>query len=153
MRISDWSSDVCSSDLFVPRGEDYDLRWFTPAVEVDLCGHATLASAWVVFSRLDPDRQEVRFHTRSGILTVRRNDDGLAMDLPANPPRPIAGMGADTGAGTAAMLSEALGAVPDEVLETRDHYLAVFAGQARVRDLAPDAGRLLALDQNGRAHV
>src|SRR3546814_20259023 len=69
------------------------------------------------------------------------------MDLPATPPRPIAGMGADTGAGTAAMLSEALGAVPDEVLETRDHYLAVFAGQARVRDLAPDAGRLLALDR------
>jgi len=118
-------------------GWDYHLRWFTPGVEVDLCGHATLGSAWVIFNRLAPDRSTVRFHTRSGILTVRRDGETLAMDLPANPPQP----------GEAPGLAEALGATPAEILTTRDHYVAVFRTQAEVRDLAPDFGRTAALDR------
>src|SRR5690606_38104038 len=70
-------NNLSETAFFVRRGEDYELRWFTPAVEVDLCGHATLGSAWVIFNRIDPDRREIRFHTRSGVLTVRRDGETL----------------------------------------------------------------------------
>jgi len=129
-------NNLSETAFFVPRGDDYDLRWFTPGVEVDLCGHATLGSAWVIFNRLAPERSVVRFHTRSGILTVKRDGDSLAMDLPANPAKPC-----DDAPG----LLEALGATPAEVLTTRDHFVAVFPTQAEVRDLAPDFGRMAAL--------
>ncbi|MET4701905.1 PhzF family phenazine biosynthesis protein [Constrictibacter sp. MBR-5] len=131
-------NNLSETAFFVPRGDDYDLRWFTPGVEVDLCGHATLGSAWVIFNRLAPERSVVRFHTRSGILTVKRDGDSLAMDLPANPAKPC-----DDAPG----LLEALGATPAEVLTTRDHFVAVFPTQAEVRDLAPDFGRMAALDR------
>ena len=131
-------NNLSETAFFVPRGDDYDLRWFTPGVEVDLCGHATLGSAWVIFNRLAPERSVVRFHTRSGVLTVKRDGDGLAMDLPANPPKPC-----DDAPG----LVEALGAAPAEVLTTRDHFVAVFPTQAAVRDLTPDFGRLATLDR------
>ncbi|MFN4089011.1 MAG: PhzF family phenazine biosynthesis protein [Alphaproteobacteria bacterium] len=131
-------NNLSETAFFVADGEDYALRWFTPMVEVDLCGHATLASAWVIFDRLEHRRQAVRFHTRSGVLTVRRDGPDLAMDLPANPPGT---------AGMIAGLAEALGDRPAELLETRDHYLAVFDSAARVRALDPDFGRLAALDR------
>lgn len=131
-------NNLSETAFFVPRGDDYDLRWFTPGVEVDLCGHATLGSAWVIFNRLAPERSVVRFHTRSGVLTVKRDGDSLAMDLPANPAKPC-----DDAPG----LLEALGAKPPEVLTTRDHFVAVFPTQAEVRDLAPDFGRMAALDR------
>ena len=63
------------------------LRWFTPVVEVDLCGHATLAAGFVVLEQLAPRAERVRFHTRSGPLTVERDGDELGLDLPAAPPR------------------------------------------------------------------
>ena len=77
--------------FFVPAGPgEYHLRWFTPEIEVDLCGHATLASAWVVFQELEPSLQEVTFHTRSGPLGVRRGSDGRhEMSLPANAVSPL----------------------------------------------------------------
>lgn len=131
-------NNLSETAFFVAAGDDYELRWFTPAVEVDLCGHATLGSAWVIFNRIAPDRSDVRFHTRSGVLTVRRDGETLAMDLPANPPRPV-----DLPPG----LTDALGAAPDEVLTTRDHYVAVFRAQSDVRDLKPDFGRMAALDR------
>src|SRR3546814_20798711 len=89
MRISDWSSDVCSSDL-----ADYELRWFTPGVEVALCGHATLASGHVLLSAA-PWRSDMRFRTRkAGILRVARAGEGEAtghrMALPAYPTAPKA---------------------------------------------------------------
>lgn len=131
-------NNLSETAFFVPRGDDYDLRWFTPAVEVDLCGHATLGSAWVIFNRLAAERSVVRFHTRSGVLTVRRDGDVLAMDLPANPPREAAAVPG---------LAEALGRDPRWMLETRDHYVAVLGSAAEVRDLAPDFAGIAALDR------
>lgn len=117
---------------------DYHLRWFTPAVEVELCGHATLAAGKVVLDHLRPELGKVSFHSRSGLLTVARGEGArLVMDFPrqdsvvVEPP---------TG------LAEALGATPDEVLEGGDgNYMCIFADAAAVRALAPDFGALLAL--------
>lgn len=76
-------NNLSETAFVVPVFERYRLRWFTPRVEVDLCGHATLAAGHVVMTRLQPDRQEVVFDTRSGPLTVRREETSLRMDLPS----------------------------------------------------------------------
>jgi PhzF family phenazine biosynthesis protein len=116
-------------------GTDYDLRWFTPVAEIDLCGHATLASAFVVFTALEPAREAVTFHTKSGPLTVRRDGESLAMDFPSRPPSRC-----ETPAGLAA----ALGKEPCEVWKSRD-LMAVFETEDEVRALAPSFDRIRAL--------
>lgn len=117
----------------------YDLRWFTPAAEVDLCGHATLAGAHTVFEYLDPGRDTVTFRTRaSGELRVDREDDMLVMDFPAVPPAPVA---------AADGLALALGAEPEAVLAAPRDYLAVFAGEDDVAALTPSMAALEALDR------
>jgi PhzF family phenazine biosynthesis protein len=115
--------------------EDH-IRWFTPAVEVDLCGHATLATARVL------DRDHVRFASRSGPLEVRKAGDRFVLDFPSRPPR------AFDDAPTIARLAEALGAAPREVLLSRD-LVAVFDDAAAIRALAPDFGKLAAIDTHG----
>jgi PhzF family phenazine biosynthesis protein len=82
-------NNLAETAFFVRDGGDYALRWFTPTVEVDLCGHATLASGHVVFSFLEPKRDSVSFHTtKAGTLTVSRRGDMLVMDFPARPAEP-----------------------------------------------------------------
>lgn len=129
---------VAETAFFVRRGDgDFDLRWFTPETEVDLCGHATLASAFFLFERLEPDRRHVRFHTRSGPLEVERDGDGLAMDLPARPPVPAEA--------TLDALAAALGRRPVTALRARD-LMAVFDSAEEVRALRPDLAAVAALD-------
>ncbi len=115
------------------------LRWFTPAVEVDLCGHATLAAGHVLFRHRDPLVDVLRFETASGELTVTRRAGLLELDLPARPGEPIP---------APADLVAALGAVPKEVRAARD-LLVVFDEAATVRDLAPDFAALAAIDTFG----
>src|SRR5437588_776832 len=79
-------NNLAETAFFVPRGDIYELRWFTPRAEVNLCGHATLASAFVLFSALDYPKDVVRFETRSGVLEVRCDGDLLVMDFPSLPP-------------------------------------------------------------------
>ncbi len=120
----------------VPRGDgDFDLRWFTPEVEDDLCGHATLAAAYVL-TLLHHTAWPVRFHTRSGVLTVTREQDGFELDFPARPPQPC-----ETPAG----LLPALGLDTAQVMRSRD-YLVVVDDAAQVRALAPDIAALAKLD-------
>jgi PhzF family phenazine biosynthesis protein len=120
----------------VPRpAGDFDLRWFTPAVEDDLCGHATLASAYVLALR-GHSAWPVRFHTCSGVLTVSRNQDRLEMDFPAWPPQacePPAG------------LLPALGLKTAPVMKARD-YLVVVDRAEQVQALAPDIRALAGID-------
>src|ERR1700736_4361828 len=78
-------NNLAETAFLVPEGGDYRLRWFTPMVEVPLCGHATLASAAVVMERLQPGRNRVVFHTISGPLPVNRAERGYVMDFPARP--------------------------------------------------------------------
>ncbi len=130
-------NNLSETAFFVPRGNDFELRWFTPAAEIDLAGHPTLATAYVILEILAPAREYVRFETReSGVLTVNRRGDKLAMDFPARPPEPRPGLGD---------VPAALGATSDEVLAARDGF-AVFASAAEVAALAPDFAKVKALD-------
>ena len=130
-------NNLSETAFIVASEEGYDLRWFTPAIEVDLCGHATLASGYVVLNYLQPDLDAVAFETLSGRLTVTRDGDRLSMDFPARAPTPVA---------VSQALTDALGEAPSEVHASRD-ILAVFDDEARVRALSPDQARLLALDE------
>jgi PhzF family phenazine biosynthesis protein len=132
-------NNLAETAFFVPQDQGYALRWFTPALEVDLCGHATLASAFVIFEELDPTRMAVTFATRSGDLTVKRDNDLLVMDFPALAPQPCAAPQA---------LAAGLGAAPREVFAAMD-YLAVYDSQEQVRALRPDMALLAQLDRRG----
>jgi len=130
------NNNLAETAFTVPRGNDFDLRWFTPTVEMDLCGHATLAAASVLFNERDLKSGEVRFHSRSGLLSVARNGDLLTLDFPSRQPTTTAAPEA---------LIRGLGAKPGVVLKARD-YLAVFANEAEVRALKPDFALLRTLD-------
>lgn len=132
-------NNLSETAFCVPEGDGYGLRWFTPLKEIDLCGHATLATAHVLFEHLGFAGAEIVFSTRSGALRVTRAGDRLAMDFPAKAVEPCAAPGA---------LIEGLGRAPLEVYGGRD-YLAVFADAAEVRALRPDPRRLAELDRHG----
>ena len=83
-------NNLSETAFFVGREGRYELRWFTPAAEVDLCGHATLATAHLIFSRLEPGLEKLAFETRSGTLQVEREGERLVMDFPALPGQPVA---------------------------------------------------------------
>ena len=130
-------NNLSETAFFIPQGGDYALRWFTPTVEVDLCGHATLASGHVVFSFIEPERDSVNFHTaRAGTLKVDRHGDMLVMDFPA---WPAAACAAPSG------LLAALGGTPCEVLCAHDH-LIVYGNAAEIAALAPDLAALAKVD-------
>lgn len=124
-----------------PEADGYRLRWFTPTVEVDLCGHATLASAHVLWEqgRLRPD-EPARFQTRSGLLTADRSANGIELDFPATPAAP-----ADWPAG----LTAALGVTLRFVGKTRFDYLIEVDTEATVRGLQPDHAALAQLSVRG----
>lgn len=118
---------------------DYRLRWFTPAVEVDLCGHATLATAHVLFER--GEAGPIRFSTRSGVLPVSRDPAGVVtMEFPALPPE---------AAPLPDGLAEALGVTPRWTGRSRFDVLAEVADEAAVRALTPDLGALAAVEARG----
>lgn len=121
-------------------GGGYRLRWFTPTVEVELCGHATLASAHVIFNYLEPEAASVTFDSLSGPLTVTREGDRLTLDFPAFPPQPC-----EPPEG----LAHALGEAPREVYSSPMGYMAVFETEEEVRALRPDAAALLTIPALG----
>ena len=118
---------------------DFDLRWFTPSVEIDLCGHATLAAAHVLIQHRGWSRPAVTFSSQSGPLVVEAKDDILVLDFPSRPPLPCEPV---------ATLVKGLGARPMEILGARD-YLAVFATEEEVRALSPDMALLSRIDRMG----
>jgi len=126
-----------SETAFLCRQEDgFDLRWFTPTVEVDLCGHATLASAHILWEvGLLTPQEQARFHTRSGLLTAARKD-GIELDFPATPDAPTS---APSG------LCEALGVEPKYVGKNEFDYLVEVDSEKTVRNLKPDYGTLKTL--------
>lgn len=119
----------------------FDLRWFTPTTEVDLCGHATLASAHVLWESGDVHPVErLSFHTKSGVLTAERQGDWIELDFPATPDAP---MEAPVG------LAEALRVVPQYVGKSRFDYLVLVESEAAVRAIAPDFGLLKSTPARG----
>jgi PhzF family phenazine biosynthesis protein len=123
---------------FFARGENgYDLRWFTPTIEMDLCGHATLASGYVIFEILGSSEKLLKFQTRSGELTVEKQDGRYVLDLPSRP-----GVPSETPPG----LIEALGgAKPKEIYKSRD-YMLVYESEADVLAIDPDFNSLMKID-------
>ncbi len=135
-------NNLSETAFLVPQGDDYALRWFTPQCEVRLCGHATLASAFVIFTSVQPGKTSVRFDTRSGILAVERRHDLLVLDFPAAIPAVCDGPAA---------LAQGLKDTPEVVLRTDDNYFAVYASERQVRALQPDSVALKLLHPRGVA--
>lgn len=121
------------------QNEEYELRWFTPKTEIDLCGHATLATTFVVFNYLNPAIAEVKFHTKSGMLTVTKEDSLLTMTFPSREGVPCDIPDA---------LVKGLGKKPKELYLARD-YLAVFDSEEDIRNLEIDIDALKKLDGFG----
>lgn len=132
-------NNLSETVFFAPEGEDFRIRWFTPETEVDLCGHATLASAYVLYEILGYKKPRLCFHSRSGPLFVERRGHGFAMDFPALPPEPVP---------TPERLTEALGKQPLEVLAS-NYHLAVFEKEEDIRAIAPDFSLLAQLPPRG----
>jgi PhzF family phenazine biosynthesis protein len=133
--------NLAETAFLVKQPDGYDLRWFTPTVEVDLCGHATLASAHVLWEdgHLTPTEQ-ARFHTKSGLLTADRRDGLIELDFPVTPVSPAA---------SPPGLAEALGATPQFIGRSKFDYLVELEDEATVRKLDPDLGAVSRVKARG----
>ena len=132
-------NNLSETAFYVPIEGGFNLRWFTPKAEVDLCGHATLATAFVIFNYSDYPNNTIKFASRSGELAVTKSDDLLVMDFPSQPGKPCA---------TPPLLVEGLGKAPIEVLSSED-YMAVFENEEDVIALKPNFDALSKLDLRG----
>lgn len=132
-------NNLSETAFFVPSATGFELRWFTPVAEVDLCGHATLAAAHVIFAELGYAEPCITFQTRSGDLLVTREGRRLKMDFPACPAAPSE---------IPELLARGLGLQPVEVL-VADDYMAVFESEQIVRSIRPDQALLAQLDLRG----
>ena len=134
-------NNLGATAFLVPEADGYRLRWFTPSVEMPLCGHGTLASAAVVMERLQPGREQVVFQSASGPLTVHRTGEGYRMNFPARFPKAVRAPWAD--------ISKALGTAPLDVAADGFNYIALLSSPQIVRDLQPDMAAIAGLDLDG----
>jgi len=132
-------NNLSETAFFVKTENGFHLRWFTPVAEINLCGHATLATAHVIFEILGYARQTIAFETRSGILSVERKGALLVMDFPSVPPKPCT---------PPSELLAGLGKQPVEVLAA-DDYFAVFDSEDTIHSIKPDFAKLAELDLRG----
>lgn len=140
MQLIAFENNMNETAFMLDMGDHYELRWFTPKVEVDLCGHATLASAFVIFEYLDCCATRVEFRTKSGMLSVEKDEGGLmSMDFPSLVPAPSQ---------VPEQLVAALGKRPKEVLVSTD-IVAVYDSPEDVMDIIPDMRLLSRLDADG----
>lgn len=133
-------NNLSETAFFVREDDGHRIRWFTPTVEVDLCGHATLASAYLLLTKLNPDADDVRFNSRSGPLRVTRDGDMLTLDFPVQPPEP---------ATIPAGLGDAMAAEPSSFLTANSRSVAVFDTEDQIRTLAPDMEAVARLASGG----
>ena len=150
--LNEWLSDelmqsialennLSETAFFVKTNSSYRIRWFTPTNEVNLCGHATLASAYVIFNFLGYKENIISFESKSGVLTVQRNNDLLEMDFPAQVP---------VDCSTPELIIQAFNQTPVECLKAED-YIVVFENEASVVNAKPDLTLLSELDLRGVA--
>lgn len=133
-------NNLSETAFLVRAGEDYRIRWFTPKLEVSLCGHATLASAAVVMQRLERGRRRVVFDSASGPLTVVAEEDRYVMNFPARPAQSIP---------TPAGFADALGTEPVGVFANVHNYMALLSSAQAVRELKPDLAAVARIDRPG----
>ena len=132
-------NNLAETAFFVPEGDGFGLRWFTPTVEMDLCGHATLATGFLIFDVLGMNEKLLKFQTKSGVLTVEKVADRFILDFPARPA---------TTCETPVGLIEAIGKEPKEILRSRD-CLMVYETEDDVRQIKPDFAELLKVPTHG----
>ncbi|HHO76291.1 MAG TPA: PhzF family phenazine biosynthesis protein [Deltaproteobacteria bacterium] len=132
-------NNLFETAFFLSKENGYHIRWFTPEAEVDLCGHATLASAFVLFTQIDPSCGFVTFESKSGPLSVEKKADRLCMNFPSQPPVPCA---------APEELIAGLGKIPSSVLKSED-YFVVFETEADITGLKPKMDLLKNLDLRG----
>lgn len=136
-------NNLAETAFLVADGKDFEIRWFTPAVEVDLCGHATLASAFVLFNILGYAEPVIRFYSpRSGLLTVTRDDDMFFLDFPTDRLEPA-------GEEQVIAIEKAIGVKPLEVYRGKTDYIAVIPGERLLLDLKPDLDKVSRLEARG----
>jgi PhzF family phenazine biosynthesis protein len=133
--------NLSETAFLVPQNDGFNLRWFTPTVEVDLCGHATLASAHILWETGFVETEEIRFFTNSGLLSARRSKRGITLDFPVTPEE-SANNDCDT-------LREALGVTPVYVGRSKFDYLVEVDSEATVRNVTPDPMLLKRLPVRG----
>lgn len=134
-------NNLSETAFFVPTEHGFHIRWFTPVAEVDLCGHATLASAYVIFTFLGFKESTINFESKSGLLKVEQNDGLLVMDFPSQPPIPCQ---------MPEEIIQAFKNTPIECLKSED-YIVVFRNENEVASAQPDFGALSKLDLRGVA--
>jgi PhzF family phenazine biosynthesis protein len=134
-------NNVSETAFFISQGEDFELRWFTPTFEIDLCGHATLATAHIIFTELGYKKPMIHFHTlKAGTLTVTRHNDVYTLDFPSRP--------ATTTEIPDGLLDAMGGKPPIEILKSRDYFL-VYDTEAEVLALKPNFAKLAATAEMG----
>lgn len=137
-------NNLAETAFFVSQGEDYHLRWFTPTVEVDLCGHATLATAHVLFEHLEFQKDKVFFHTRSGVLIVQRLEKGkYLMDFPSDHAEKVEDPSLQS------FLETALKTNVLELWKGKDDFLVVIETEKELRKLQPDFRALSTITSRG----
>lgn len=133
-------NNLSETAFFVKKDGVYEIRWFTPTYEIDLCGHATLASAFVIFEILKLETDKITFHShKSGELSVEKKDDILILDFPSRPVSPV-----ETPEG----LIEAIGKEPKEVFKARDYFL-VYETEQEILDIVPNFSKLIEVGGHG----
>lgn len=130
-------NNLAETAYFVKNADSFHLRWFTPKVEVALCGHATVASAYVLWHRLGYKGEQIAFDTKSGRMSVSREGDLIVLDFPSLPPQECT---------VHPELIAALGGTPQQVLAARD-YLVIYSSEAEIRSLAPNMSALMDIDR------
>ena len=131
-------NNLAETAFVVPENSGYNIRWFTPAAEVELCGHATLASAFVLFTQEGAAGSEIRFSSKSGPLTVTRNGDGLTLNFPAYE---LASTEATHD------VLDAIGKMPTEVFSYKNDLLLIYHDATSVEMIRPDFKKLSACKQ------
>jgi PhzF family phenazine biosynthesis protein len=133
-------NNLAETAFFVPEGNNFHIRWFTPTVEVNLCGHATLASAHVLFNHDEFNGGEIRFLSRSGLLRVYKTGDLLTLDFPADSLTPVE---------TLPDVLKAFDIAPVSVLKGKSDYMVVFENEEQVLNLRPNLQQISKLDARG----
>src|ERR1043165_8618616 len=122
-------NNLAETAFYIREGADFHIRWFTPGVEVNLCGHATLATAYVLFNKESFTGNEVRFNSRSGILSVKKDGDLLTLNFPTDTLEPIE---------ISNELISAIGKKPVESFKGKDDYMLIYETEADIKNITPD---------------
>jgi PhzF family phenazine biosynthesis protein len=126
-------NNLSETAFFVPATDGFEIRWFTPKTEVKLCGHATLATAHVIFKEAGYPNKEIIFSSKSGLLRVQKNEDKLQLDFPADTIRPVDAPN---------QIFQAIGKLPKECFKGKTDYLLVFENEKQIREMTPAFSQL-----------